>query len=810
MSNMTGFNLDADGLENSYPDTDYKGQVANSFTQDAKEAETVSIDECVPSEIASRIDHDLYTHQARALSDLEVGENVCVSTSTSSGKTLVYALQIAKNYLENPSSTALIVYPTKALSRDQEQSLNELYEQLDLDITVGVYDGDTDQKTKRHVRNNANIIITNFSGVNAYLPHHDKWSRFFTNLDVVAIDESHTYTGIHGMHVAWTIRRLKRVLNYYEASPQFILTSATIGNPQAHSYALTGETVHVISRDGSPHGKREIVFWNPPSDDDEDSYGQRPANIEASEVLAHLAYNDVQSMLFTSSRKLTELNSHRAEEQLNTYGGGNEVDIEPYHAGHGQETRRDTEKRLKNGDLDGVATTSALELGMDVGGIDSVILAGYPGTRQSFWQRIGRAGRSGSDSLGVFVGDYDSIDQYLMKNPEYLLEDAVEDAVVDLENNQVYAKHILCAATELGLTWDDASYFGGEDRLQAVVEMWRRAGEFTGDLDTSVQYSGAARPQTNISMYASSDEQVEIMLHDDYDGSLDIEPVDKERAYRDFHYGAVYMHKGRRYQVVKFDTTPGNAYAVLKPADEIDYYTRTVSSTEIHSTEAREHRTIGPFDVYWGTGSVTVHYDSYNKVSLEDNSVTQQSIPTQLPPITMETQMMWVDVPSTVEKGLISKYQDYTTKDMDTPFTGYIGGVHALEHGMIGVAPLELMMEKQDLGGLSTYGHPTFTSSGFFIYDGVSGGLGFSKTIFDEFESVAQKTKEVITTCECDRPRGCPACVMDEYCGNNNRPLHKQCAVDIIDLALETRPEQEILPQQEHAQITQREILNLS
>ncbi len=803
------FELTSDGLERSYPETEYDGQIANSFIQDSKEAKTVPIEQCLPDELAEKIDHDLYTHQARSLSELEIGENVCVSTSTSSGKTMVYALQIAINYIENNQTTALIVYPTKALSRDQEQALNELYDTLDLDITVGVYDGDTEQDTKRKVRNNANVIITNFSGVNAYLPHHETWSRFYSNLDVIAIDESHTYTGIHGMHVAWTIRRLKRVINYYGNSPQFILTSATIGNPQKHSYALTGERVHVIKKDGSPHGKREIIFWNPPSKEDE-SYGQKPANIEASEVLAHLAYNDIQSLLFTSSRKLTELNAHRTEEHLNTYGEGNEVDIEPYHAGHGKETRRETENSLKNGEINGIVTTSALELGIDVGSVESVILAGYPGTRQSFWQRIGRSGRNASKSLGLFVCDYDSIDQYIMKNPEYLLEDAVEDAVVDLENNQVYSKHILCAATELGLTKDDTEYFGSKDRLQSVVKMWRQAGVFSGDLDTSVQYTGANRPQTNISMYASSDEQVEIMLHDSYDGNIDIEPVDKERAYRDFHTGAVYMHKGRRYEVIKFEDIPNNSYAVLKPADDIDYYTRTTSSTEINATEVEHKRDVGPFTIYWGTGSVTVHYDSYSKISLSDNKVTQQGIPTNLSPLPMRTQMMWVDVPKNIEAGLAQKYQEYSSENMDSPLTGYLGGLHAVEHGMIGVAPLQLMMEKQDLGGLTTYNHHSFTSSGFFIYDGISGGLGFSKTIFDNFESVASKTKEMIQSCDCGRPNGCPACVMDEYCGSNNSPLHKQCAIDIIDIALQNKKPSEIIPSNTNTNSQQLEMINLS
>ena len=782
--------LDGSILKNGFPD--YRGQIEHIVTQPAVEAQTIPADDVLPDRIASRFEFDLYTHQAEALNELAYDENVCVSTSTSSGKTMVYALHIARQHLEDPSSTALIVYPTKALSRDQQEALTELYEDLDLDIAVRVYDGDTPREERPDIRENADVIITNFAGINHYIPHHEKWGTFFRNLSLFAIDESHTYTGVLGMHVAWIIRRLRRIVDFYGASPQYVLTSATIGNPTEHSKALIGEDVFVIDNDGSPSGERTLVFWNPPpwDEDDDDSekgtVNRRPASVESSRVLAHLTAKQVQTLQFASSRKLTELTSHRAEEYLesdNTPYSAN-VEIESYHAGHGKETRRETEDRLKDGEIDGVVSTEALELGIDIGGVDGTVIAGYPGTRQSFWQQIGRSGRGATEALSVFIADYDSIDQYLISNPEYLSDEYVEDAVVDLANNEVYSQHILCAARELAITDDDKEYFGDE-RLEAVIEMWKKAGRLAGGLESGVQYNGTGRPEAEISLYASSDESFEVRLHPEADGELDLEPVDKDRAYRDFYEGAIYMHKGERYQVIKFVDQGPQQYIVLKPAHNVKYYTRSKSETRITNVEPEKSRDIGDFTLYWGTGTVTAHYQFYDKIDIDSNRPTERNIPTGLQPLNMKTQLMWLEVPDYIEQALINKYSDYEAANQpQSVYNGYMGGLHAVEHAMINVAPLELMMDKQDLGGLSTFSHPAYDTSGFFIYDGISGGLGFSRTIYEKFEEIAIRTRELIASCDCTRERGCPACVMDDNCGDQNSPLHTSAAIEILDQLL--------------------------
>ncbi len=792
--------LDGSVLKEEYPD--YRDQIQHIYTQHAEEAEHVPPSNVLPDRIADRLEFDLFTHQAEAISELGYGESVCVSTSTSSGKTMVYALHFAREYLENPASTGLIVYPTKALSRDQQQALTELYgEELGLDIDVMVYDGDTPREERPDIRENADIIITNFAGINHYLPYHGKWANFFSNLSLIALDESHTYTGVHGMHVAWILRRLKRIIDYYNAEPQYVLTSATIGNPKEHSQRLTGEDVFVIDNDGSPSGKRTLVFWNPPPWSEKETrqdgtVNRKPASVESSEVLAHLAANDVQTLQFARSRKMTELTSHRAIEHLEDDGTPYDVDvdIEAYHAGHGKETRRETEDRLKAGEIDAVVSTEALELGIDIGGVDGTIIAGYPGTRQSFWQQIGRSGRGATEAISVFIADYDSIDQYLINNPEYLSENYVEDAVVDLENNDVYSQHILCAANELALTHEDKEYFG-DDRFERAIRMWKLSGQLVGGLNTGVQYSGTGRPEADISMYASSDEQFEVRFHAEADGDLDLEPVDKDRAYRDFHEGAIYMHKGQRYQVIKFVDQGSQQYIVLRPAHNVNYYTRSKSETRITNATSEQSRSLGDFTLHWGTGTVTAHYEYYDKIDIDSNSPTQRNIPTGLPPLNMKTQMLWIEAPDYVEEGLISKYADFEASNQPTHIAnGYMGGLHAAEHGMISVAPLELMMDKQDLGGLSTFAHQAFDTSGFFIYDGISGGLGFSRTIYNQFEEIAIRTRELIAGCECTRERGCPACVMDDNCGSQNSPLHKSAAIDLFDHMLGEASEEDLDP----------------
>ena len=763
-----------ESLSKTYPR--YSGQVAHTHTQPATDADTVPADTILDDRIASQLPHDLYTHQAEALKALDNGENVCVATSTSSGKTLVYGLHIARQVLNSDDSTALLVYPTKALSRDQKQALDDLYSQLGLDIDVAVYDGDTPSNKRRRIREESDVVISNFSGVNVYLSDHPLWKEFYQHLDLVAIDESHSYTGIQGMHVAWVIRRLWRVLETYDVDPQVTLTSATIGNPKEHAETLTDKSVTVVDDDGSEHGKRDIVFWDPPmEEDDKGEEIKRSADKEASDVLAHLADRDLQTLMFTRSRKQTELNARRirnADEDLTPTGG---IDIEAYNAGHGKQSRRQAEDRLKSGRLDGIVSTNALELGIDIGSVDATILTGYPGTRQSFWQQVGRSGRGGSDALGVFVANYDSIDQYILDHPEYLLGDSIEDAVVDTSNNPVYSRHLLCAAEELPLTHDDETWFGN-GRLERAVEMWRRAGKIVGDLENGAQYNGPHRPQMDISMYATRSEQFDIRVEN---GEIDMEPIDKIRVYRDFHEGAIHLHKGVDYEVIELNEDTPQPYVKLKRTSA-DYYTRTLSETAVTDIKEIESRDLGDgVRLSYGEGVVNVHYHAYKRVKFGRGDDGIQ-LSTDLDPIGMQTQLMWVSFPDGTKDDL-EEQLDIEVDDVTT-----LGGLHAAEHAMISMAPLELRLDKTDLGGLSQNNHPELEGPVWFIYDSVAGGLGFSRAIYDNYESIATNSKNMIEGCECGNENGCPACVMESDCGDDNSPLHRSMASELFGRALDT------------------------
>ncbi len=866
----------------------------------AEPAERVPAGAVLGPVLAGSYPHDLFSHQATALDALAAGDSVAVATSTSSGKTHVYGLQIARQLLDagvltadgsratdrNDAATALCVYPTKALTGDQQEALEALYETLGLDIRVRTYDGDT-TGDRRAIRENADVVLTNFAGLNVYLEHHDRWSRFYSALDLVAVDESHSYTGIQGMHVAWILRRMKRVADYWGGDPQYVLTSATIGNPGDHSSTLVGEPVTVVDEDGSPRGRRDLVLWNPPpserardetdtaatapgsdgdsataagvsgsdggsgrtvgvsgssnggdpgvsgsgpgNDEEAGSVVDRvPASVEAPRVFDHLAAHGVRSLLFCPSRKLTELSVERAREHHRSnpraYDTGS-PELAGYNAGLGRQTRHAREQQFKRGALTGLATTSALELGIDIGSLDATVLMGYPGQRQSFWQRIGRAGREGRRSLAVLVADHRTLDQYVVDNPEYLLETDVEDAVVDTSNNSVFATHLLCAADEIAVDETDAGGFADERRLRAAAQMWREAGFVDGYLEGGVHYCGPGRPQTRVNLYGTNETDYRLQLADGVDTGrgepdLDLEPVARNRAYRDYHEGAVRLQNGQQFEVVAVDDDRPQPVVELEPVDR-DYYTRTRRTVNVLDATSERQRTVNGFTVHFGHGTVLVHHHSYDRMYVHNSEPKRQAVPTGNPPIPMDTQLCWVEVPNEVERALVRKYQGYGVEtgvdpdETDTPHLGYVAGLHAAEHATIKTAPLELRVDKNDLGGLATLVLDTHytqegyeklgesvgesmaaathaleqrtaelaepPSSGWFVYDGVEGGLGFARAIYENIEPLARRARDQLRDCGCGQPNGCPACTFDENCGNDNQPLLRASAVDVLD-----------------------------
>jgi DEAD/DEAH box helicase domain-containing protein len=736
-----------------------------------RKAKYKPFDGILPAELSKKMGEmgvSLYSHQRDALNALKERKNICVSTSTSSGKTLIYALQIASNYYKKPKSTALLIYPTKALSRDQLSQLNNLYERLGLNIAVGVYDGDASPDEKMRIRENANVTITNFQGLNLYLSAHNKWARFMNNLDLVVIDEAHSYSGIQGIHVAWIIRRLERIATRYKSNPQFILTSATIGNPKNHSENLIGKKIEVIDSDGSPHGKREIVFWNPPLLDAKLNI-RKSTHRESSGLLANLTHNNLQTLMFAVSRKLTELDAKWTKEVLREKYNDAKVQVKPYNAGHRKEERHIVEGELKQGDINGVVSTNALELGIDIGFLDATILSGYPGSRVSFWQQVGRSGRGGKETTSIMVAFGGPLDQYIIRHPAYLLEDSIENAVVDLSNNIIYSKHLLCAAYEIPLTFDDIEYFG--ERLIQATQMYLKSGMFSGGIKAGVRFNGDGQPQQAIDIYSTGQNQFDVYI-EDRGKLISLPSIEKERAYRDFHPDAIYLHQGEYHKVETFDEGK-DPHIILKPID-VDYYTEALKSITIKELAKKGDKTIGKFGLGWGMGDVNLYYWVYNKKSIVDDTVLG-SEPTGLDPFDIHTQVCWLEIPDKIKQKIIEKYGD----------DGFLGGIHAVEHALISMTPLLFMLDKRDIGGLSVGLHNETEKATIFTYDGIEGGVGFSQSIYQRFDELAEKTLELIETCPCKGDGGCPSCIMDPQCGNNNTPLHKNAAITLLKLLLD-------------------------
>jgi len=784
-------------LRGTYPE--YDDQLVHTQTQPAEDAEHVDADTVLPTDFAEALDTDLYAHQATALEHLRAGENVTVATSTASGKTWIYTLYFALLKRQNPDARAVFLYPTKALSTDQEQAVNDLLDRLGVDAKARKYDGDTPSDRRPRIRDQADIVISNFAGINVYLADHVKWRDLYRNCELLVLDESHTYTGIHGMHVAWTLRRLRRIIDYYGADPQLVCSTATIGNPGAHSEAVTGATFTVVDEDGSPRGRRDIAFWQPPVDDDDSEVGtlteeeiipamRRDATEEAAGVAAHLGLNGIQTLTFARSRQETEVAVKQAIGAARSHPADGYLDVEPYHAGLSKRKRRATENELKGGALDAVISTNALELGIDIGSVDATVLSGYPGTRQSFWQQIGRAGRGTSDALSVFVPRGDAIDQYILDQPEYLLSDDVEDAVIDLTNDAVYARHVLCAAAEQPLTASDAEWFGPRERLERAVTMWRDAGQLVGDLDRGAQYDGPPRPQSTISMYATTDQQYEVRCPN---GEIDMEPLGKERVYRDYHPGALALYDGQQYEVT--DVLEDRPQPVVEVRSvKTREYTQTMSDKQVHDVVSERSIDLGDgFSLHAGEGTVEVHHHSYKRIDIETGAMVGAPEPTGVEPISLRTQLMWVELPRSILGTVLDAVPRSSV--LDTPEETSIGdrewtlggGLHGAEHGIIKLAPLELRLDNSDMGGLSTVLHPEIDSPVWFIHDAVEGGVGFAHSIYGHFEQVASRTRERVADCDCKLDTGCPACLMSSQCGNENEPLHRPATTAVLDAVLE-------------------------
>jgi DEAD/DEAH box helicase domain-containing protein len=703
----------------------------------------------------------LYSHQVAAIDRVRGRQHVVVVTATASGKTLCYNLPVLESLLANRASRALYLFPTKALAQDQAAALGEFGLP---DLVCGTYDGDTPQPQRRRLRRDAHVVLTNPDMLHVgILPQHQRWAQFLARLRYVVIDDLHVYRGVFGSNVANILRRLRRICRLYGSDPVFICTSATIANPQEFAGALLGVPVSVVEDDGSPSGPRWVTLWNPPVIDPARSR-RRSAYSEASALFTELIRRGVRTITFTQARKITELVYRYARTQLEQDAPALAGRISPYRAGYLAEERRAIEQRLFNGDLLGVVSTSALELGIDVGELDAALLVGYPGTIASTWQRAGRAGRRTGEALVMLIALEDALDQYLMRKPDYLFARPVEHAVIDPENPYILAGHLRCAAMEAPLGEDDRQIFG--DQTPAIAGLLAERGDLVPRL-AKWYWAKQTYPAGDVEVRSVGGNAFRIV---DTSRNRLIGTVEGARAFEQVHPGAIYLHQGESYQVRHLDVL--RRTASVTPAGG-DYYTQARSTTDLDILGVIKQRAWGTTTAFFGEVEVNTQVVSFARKRLFSEEVLGEE-PLELPEQRLPTAAVWFTIPAQLEA-------DVRRRGLDLA-----GGIHALEHAAIGLLPLFAMCDRWDLGGVSYPVYPELGGPAIFIYEGHPGGVGITEKGYVLLDDLMHATLETIEACPCEG--GCPSCIQSPKCGNLNEPLDKTAAVVLLKGLLHAAP----------------------
>jgi DEAD/DEAH box helicase domain-containing protein len=696
----------------------------------------------------------LWAHQADALHAAWAGPTI-VTTGTASGKSLCFNLPTLDVLCRDARARALYLYPTKALAQDQARALNALGVQR---ARTAIYDGDTPREQRSAIRRRANVVLTNPDMLHlGILPNHPAWGDFFANLAVVVVDEAHVYRGVFGSHVANVLRRLRRVCDNYGTAPRVLLASATIANPGELAERLTGlDDIAVIDRDGAPAAKRTVAMWNPPITD-EAVAARRSVLAEAADLLADLVSEGARTIVFMKSRKAVELMARFAQLTLRDRGDDALASrIAPYRAGYTPQQRRELERRLVDGELLGVVSTDALELGIDIGTLDAAVCVTFPGTVASLRQMWGRAGRRGR-GLALYVAGEDALDQFFCRHPDEFLDRPVEAAILDPFNEQVHAAHLLCAAHEGPLEEADGAFLGPD---------WRRVADAlvsAGDLrerpgGTFVPRRPEEFPAAAVSLRAASRDGVAIV--DGGSGEL-IGTVDVQRAMNTVHDGAVYLHGGRSFAVEGLDLA--GRRAIVRPFDG-DWYTQPKKETDTFVERVISRREALGVSLSFGTVVVTEQVLAYQKKRLADHEAIDL-VALDLPATSFATQALWYELPDPRLGGLVS-------------LEALLGSLHAAEHSQIAVLPLLAMCDRWDIGGLSTNLHPQTGRPTIFIYDGHPGGIGIARRGYEAFEALVDDAHRLVTECPCEK--GCPSCVQSPKCGNLNEPLSKAGSAEVM------------------------------
>lgn len=688
----------------------------------------------------------LYAHQVQAMEGIRKGEDTVVATPTASGKSLIYNLPVLESLLQDPAARALYLFPLKALAQDQLGGLRELIGAWPAAKRPGiaVYDGDTEARERALIRSKPpRILITNPDMLHiGLLAHHHLWRDFFQGLRHVVIDEAHVYRGVMGSHMAWVFRRLERLCAHYRTRPAFVFCSATIHNPLELARDLTGREAALVKESSAPRARKHFLFID----------AAEGPGLTALLLLEEALRQGLRSIVYTGSRKMTELlgiwSAHRMKEYKNR--------IAVYRSGFLPGERRRIEANLASGRTLAVISTSALELGIDIGDLDLCLLVGYPGSIMATWQRAGRVGRGGQESAVILLGYENPLDKFFMRHPRVFFSSPPESAVLNPLNPVIMDQHLVCAAADLPLGANEPLLQSGE--IRGRVEALVRAGKLMASGRGQEYVCPAQAPHHEVFLrgsgkslpifHAETGEQVGIM--------------DWHRCFTETHPGAIYLHRGKTYLVDRLDLEMGQVFAT--PA-KVNYFTRirTEKSTRILETSARK-----PLGITWislGRLEVTQRYPAFERRALRGHrlqSVEELDLPDQI----FQTEGIWLEIPNSVQSAVESSRHHF------------MGGIHALEHACIGILPLLVLTDRGDLGGISTMFHEQIKGPAVFVYDGIPGGVGLSRQAFARANEMLARTMEAVAGCACET--GCPACVHSPKCGSGNRPIDKQAALAVL------------------------------
>ncbi|RDU36391.1 ATP-dependent helicase [Neobacillus piezotolerans] len=752
-------------LEKLKLDGEYKENIVHWHTIEEKPAKTARLPEnmnpFLKDALMKRGIGELYTHQRTAFEKARAGKNIVAVTPTASGKTLCYNLPVLETIINDPNARALYMFPTKALAQDQKSEINELIQEAGLDINSYTYDGDTPANIRQRVRKAGHVVITNPDMLHsAILPHHTKWVSLFENLKFVVIDELHTYRGVFGSHVANVIRRLKRICNYYGSDPVFICTSATIANPVELAESLTETKMELIDNNGAPTGRKHFVFYNPPIVNKPLNI-RRSATLEVRRIAGELLKNKIQTIVFARSRVRVEIILTYLQELVKNQLGPKS--IMGYRGGYLPAERRRIEKGLRSGDIYGVVSTNALELGVDIGQLQVCIMTGYPGTISSAWQQAGRAGRRHGEALVIMVASSSPLDQYVIQHPDYFFNKSPETARINPDNLIILIDHLKCAAYELPFKKGEAfGRYETEELLEYLTE--ERVLYRNGD---KWYWMNDSFPAHNISLRSASQENVIIIDQSDVANVKVIGEMDTFSAMTLLHDEAIYLHQGIQYQVEKLDWDEKKAF--VREVD-VDYFTDANLAVQLKVLEVDRISERKEAEIGYGDVSVRAMATIFKKIKFETHD-NIGSGPIFLPEAELHTNAAWISLGET-----------HDGMGQDRLEQGLIGAAHALSH----IAPLFVMADPQDIHVVPQVKADHNEKPTIFFYDRYPGGIGLSDKIYSGIGTVLEEASSMIGNCKCES--GCPSCIgMD-----TSAETAKKDALNIISLFLEAAKEERI------------------